>query len=175
MRRLLRSIAASPAYRPETGEKISSVSGSIAAIIPLQSGVRTTRALLFSLVSRLLSQARPFSVLRPSPERCSHGRRWKMSDATDSFIAAWRAVPDRASAVPDRCHRSGQLAVRRRISDSTRARPEGVLGRFPLRPPVTGFAGTTTQALRQIITTAVKRRRRCSSAPTNVSARSSDR
>jgi hypothetical protein len=54
-----------------------------------------------------------------------------MSDATDSFIAAWRAVPDRASAVPDRCHRGGQPAVRRRISDSTRARPEGVLRQFP--------------------------------------------
>ncbi len=132
MRRRSRSTAASPAYRPETGEKISSVAGSIAAIIPLQSGVRTTRALLFSLVSRLLSQARPFSVVRPSPEHCSHGRRWKMSDATDSFIAAWRAVPDRASAVPDRCHRGRQSAVRRRLSDLTRAMPDGVLRQFPV-------------------------------------------
>src|SRR4051794_31969485 len=121
MRRLLRSIAASPVYRSETGEKISSFAGSIAAIIPLQSGVRTTRALLFSLVSRLLSQAGPFSQCAHRRNIVPTGADGRMSDATDSFIAARGPVPDRASAVPDRRHRGGQPAVCRRIGDLARA------------------------------------------------------
>lgn len=67
MRRRWRSTAASPGFEPKSGEKISSAGGSIEAIIPLPISLRTKRALLFSLTSRLVSRLRPFSVCALAP------------------------------------------------------------------------------------------------------------
>src|SRR4029079_16829328 len=99
-----------------TVEKVSAVHRSIAATIPLPIGVRTTRALLFSPTSRLVSRSGPFSVLSPAHgTTVSPGPMEDSQDATGPLIASWCAVPDRASAGPDRRDCCRQPAGCRRL------------------------------------------------------------
>ena len=105
------------AINVESAEKISFAAGVIPTINPLGIGGWTERALLFSLRSRLVSPARPSSLQRPSWNDRSAGAHGRSRDATGSFIAAQRPVPDWTPAGPDRRHRRRQPSGRRRLSD----------------------------------------------------------
>jgi hypothetical protein len=104
-----------------TVEKVSAVPRSIAAINPLLISARTTRALLFSLTSRLVSRSRPFLIpCRVGGMIVLPGPMEDLRDATGPLIAAWCAVPDRTSPGTDRRNRCRQPACCRRLDGFTR-------------------------------------------------------